>query len=249
MNTLFASIFIISQPAYTSDMNLDPLDDKGGIEKKIEIKAKAGKPTSIFIDDNGKEHKFVLSAGEIKDIDLLKEKLALLSDDAFEKVTIAIKRLHMNIGTLTADEVVFLEGAGDEIVADVVTLKELKPYDKVERLEGLKKLEQLMFREHALAVRARIEAVHELELVEQELKNIESERHKHKFIVIDGKEADIVYNNSGEAPANSNVYKFKLDQENVVLKGHVDAILKLINHGEFSPEELDKIQQILDSKR
>ena len=34
----------------------------------------------------------------------------------------------------------------------------------------------------------------------------------------------------------------------MVLKGHVDAILKMINHGQFSPEELDQIQQALDTK-
>lgn len=37
--------------------------------------------------------------------------------------------------------------------------------------------------------------------------------------------------------------------ENTVLKGHTDAIVRLIEKGEFSPEELDSIQAALDAKR
>ena len=34
-----------------------------------------------------------------------------------------------------------------------------------------------------------------------------------------------------------------------VLKGHTDAIVRLIERGEFSKEELDKIQAAIDAKR
>lgn len=36
---------------------------------------------------------------------------------------------------------------------------------------------------------------------------------------------------------------------NTVLKGHTDAVVGLINKGEFSQEELDKIQAAIDAKR
>lgn len=39
------------------------------------------------------------------------------------------------------------------------------------------------------------------------------------------------------------------DSEGGVLKGHTNAIAKLIERGEFSQEELDKIQAALDAKR
>ena len=37
--------------------------------------------------------------------------------------------------------------------------------------------------------------------------------------------------------------------DNTILKGHSDAIVRLIERGEFSPEELDSIQAALDAKR
>lgn len=40
-----------------------------------------------------------------------------------------------------------------------------------------------------------------------------------------------------------------IGDETKVLKGHTDAIVKLIERGEFSYEELDKIQVALDAKR
>jgi hypothetical protein len=39
------------------------------------------------------------------------------------------------------------------------------------------------------------------------------------------------------------------DGDNSILKGHTDAIAKLIERGEFSRDELDKIQAALDAKR
>lgn len=94
--------------------------------------------------------------------------------------------------------------------------------------------------ERMAAAEARIEAAREkLEHAKEHMKR--------RMVIVDG-EKSRVFINSDEAH-DIQVHKFKLDGDNVVLKGHVDAILKLIAHGEFTPEELDKLQQLLDSKR
>jgi len=76
-------------------------------------------------------------------------------------------------------------------------------------------------------------------------------KHKQNMIIIDGQDSHIISGADDHTSANREIEirRFKLDDDNVVLKGHVDAILKLISHGEFTPDELDKLQQMLDSKR
>jgi hypothetical protein len=84
---------------------------------------------------------------------------------------------------------------------------------------------------------------------------------QHKMIVINGGEGqvvkhiddiDVVVDFDNE---NDNDHKVVHKQviidasEHTVIKGHTDAIVRLIEKGEFTKEELDTIQNTLDAKR
>lgn len=157
-------------------------------------------------------------------------------------------------------------------------LKELKKLEKLEQLGELKELkvlEQLMSKEHANAIRERVRAehlseqherrreaqhrVHERQMIAAEKQmhaaheQLEKAKHrlKQRMIIVDGEDSNIIYDfdKKSVSSASDGIKKFKLNSDNMVLKGHVDAILKLISHGEFTPDELDKLQQMIDSKR
>jgi len=161
-------------------------------------------------------------------------------------------------------------------LGDMDKLHELAQLGELKELEVL---EKLMSKEHATAIRHRVRQehlteehervmerqeramerqhqAHEVEMQRAERSiTVATERkrqlvHKHNrnMLIVDGEGSNIVYRNTDD-DSSVVVRKFRLEDDNVVLKGHVDAILKLISHGEFSPDELNKLQQMLDSKR
>lgn len=141
---------------------------------------------------------------------------------------------------------------GLESLGDLDQLKELAELGKLKDLK-IKVIDKLMTKEHAHAIRERAREMseHEREMAHHERemsKHARDMERKHRMIIVDGESADIMFNVDDEV-GDVQVRKFKLGEDNMVLKGHVDAILKLIAHGEFSQEELDKLQQLLDSKR
>ncbi len=156
-----------------------------------------------------------------------------------------------------------------EVLGELSELKELKVLDLLmskehakvirerirqdhhnERLERLsERSEQLLEQQHRVreAQEVRVERLHRD--VEQKVRRLHSERQR--VFIIDGEDSSVVYDIDGNRVSNlhGHVKRFTLTSDNMVLKGHVDAILKLISHGEFTPDELDKLQQMLDSKR
>jgi len=109
--------------------------------------------------------------------------------------------------------------------------------------------EQLMEQKHREHERQMVKA-EKKHRVHQDRMHRQHRQHQ-RVIIVDGEDSNIVYdvNNSSVSNHQGDVKRFKLTSDNMVLKGHVDAILKLISHGEFTPDELDKLQQMLDSKR
>lgn len=158
---------------------------------------------------------------------------------------------------------------------DFSKLEKLKELEKLGELKELKVLEKLMSKEHANAIRERVRAehlneqherrreaqhrAHEREVIAAEKQmhaaheQLEKAKHrlKQRMIIVDGEDSNIIYDtdNNPITGGSDGIRKFKLSSDNMVLKGHVDAILKLISHGEFTPDELDKLQQMIDSKR
>lgn len=104
------------------------------------------------------------------------------------------------------------------------------------------------------------------ETVLQELKGLlENEAHDpsmimhgedHKVIVVK-KGSGLLMKMSGDNDIDIDLDKRHVIQKRIVLeddsydiiKDHTDAIAKLIERGEFSPQELDRIQAALDAKR
>lgn len=69
-----------------------------------------------------------------------------------------------------------------------------------------------------------------------------------EFYADDGDNIDIEVTSDGDRKMIRK-HVIHSDGEHRVLKGHTDAIAKLIEKGEFSRDELDKIQAALDAKR
>lgn len=75
---------------------------------------------------------------------------------------------------------------------------------------------------------------------------------KHMFVKgtdisgMHGMHEKVIVINDGEG---EHVQAFHFDGGDTMLAGHTDAIVKLIERGEFSQEELDKIQAAVDAKR
>lgn len=263
INSLVASLFVIHGPLYADEAEFVTVEKevqeakaaKKAIERRIEVKAKAGKPVRVFVNSNNQEHFFELSPEEIKNISKVTAKLENLDERTMAKVKQALANVQKSLDELKQDKLLtqaeleeverLSELHGKELRIKMLELDKLESVKKLEHVKGLKELEvlnELMDEEHAFVIRERLNEHGESITVNIEELDDEDKR----VFVIDGSDGEIVIN--GEK-GKKMVQTFVLGEGNTMMKGHVDAILKLIKHGEFSPEELDKLQQMLDSKR
>jgi len=247
VNALVASIFIINAPLYAGEVEyVGETEKEKKVERRIEIKAKTGKPVRVFVDSDGQEHMFELSQQELNDLSEVNGKLQQLDRKTMRKVKEALANVSKNLEQLKVNgQLQHLEKISkmhldtEQLQHEVAKLKELGKLQQVKSLEGLKELKvlhELMNEEHAVVIQERIH--------EQRRHADERELHERVY-VIDGGEADIIISDED----NVKVRHLKIGRDNMVLKGHLDAILKLIEHGEFTPDELDKLQQMIDNKR
>lgn len=250
VNTLVASIFVINAPLYAGEVEYVAEEDnvqetKKEVERRIEIKAKNGKPVRIFVDSEGQEHIFELTEKELKNLDEVNSKLEHLDKETLAKVKQALANVTKNLENLKAgDHLRHVEELSElgstKMKVKMLKLDKLSELSELESLENLKELgvlEALMDKEHAVVIRERIR---------EERHSHDDEEHEEKRVfVIDGGEGNVVFHSGDDA----NITRFKLGEGNTMLKGHLDAILKLIEHGEFTADELNKLQIMLDSKR
>lgn len=260
INSLVASIFIINGPLYADEAEYVVVKEakeqkaaKKVIERRIEVKAKSGKPVEVFIVGDGQEHMFKLSPQELKDLSEVSDKLEHLDAKTKARVEKALANVSKNLAELKlegqlleVEEIAELADLdGKELRIKMMGLDKLGKLQHLEKLEGLKELDvisELVGEEHAFVIRERIGEHGETITVDVDGMGDEEKR----LFVIDGAEGEIVIHNDN---GKEMMQTFVLGEGNTVMKGHVDAILKLIKHGEFSSEELDKLQQMLDSKR
>lgn len=267
INSLVASLFVIHGPLYADEAEFVTVEKevqeekaaKKAIERRIEVKAKAGKPVRVFVNSNNQEHFFELSPEEIKNISKVTAKLEHLDEKTMAKVKQALANVEKSIAELKKEkgllseievkEIEELAGLrGKELRIKMLELDKMGKLHRTEsetlenELKELHVLNELMDEEHAFVIRERLNEHGESITVNIEELDDEDKR----VFVIDGSDGEIVIN--GEK-GKKMVQTFVLGEGNTMMKGHVDAILKLIKHGEFSPEELDKLQQMLDSKR
>jgi len=246
-NALVASIFIINAPLYAGEMEyVEDTDKEKKIERRIEIKAKSGKPIRVFVDSDGQEHMFELTQQEIKDLSEVNGKLQQLDAKTMVKVKEALANVSKNLEQFKVhSQLQHLEKISnmhldtEELQHEMAKLKELSTLQQVESLKGLEELKvlhELMNEEHAVVIRERIH---------EQRRHVDEQELHERVYVIDGGEADIIISDED----NVKVRHLKIGRDNMVLKGHLDAILKLIEHGEFTPDELDKLQQMIDNKR
>jgi hypothetical protein len=247
VSTLVASIFVINAPLYAGEVEYAEDNDKGKkVERRIEIKAKSGKPVRILVDNDGQEHVFELTQQELHDVRNVNAKLQHLDRKTMVKVKQALANVSITLEQLKRGEQVEIE-VGDqvELKTQKIIIDKGQHLISVEGLSELKVLRELMDEEHAVVVRERIKKLrrhHDESEEEHEVRRHDEEEHQRVF-VIDGGEGNIVIDEKRQ------VRHMKIGRDNILLKGHLDAILKLIEHGEFTPDELDKLQQLLDSKR
>ncbi len=267
VNALVASVFIINGPLYAGEAEYvgpeqavkEVKEVKKEVERRIEVKAKAGKPVRVFIDSNNQEHVFELSPEELKDLSIASTKLEHLDEKTMAKVKQALASVQKSLAELKKDKHLLSEMEVQEIeeLAELhgkelrVKMLELDKLGKLHHLNSetiehefreLEVLNELMDEEHAFVIRERLNEHGEAITVNIEEMGDEDKR----VFVIDGSNGEIVVDNGD---GNKIVKTFVLGEGNTLMKGHVDAILKLIKHGEFSAEELDKLQEMLDSKR
>ena len=264
INTIVASIFVINGPLYAEEKAFVEVEKevkeqktkKKTIERRIEVKARAGKPVRVFVDSNNQEHIFELSPEELKNLSEVSSHLAHLDEQTMAKVKQALANVAKSLDELKKDENFLSEMEvkeieelaelrGKELRIKMLELDELGKLKHIQKLEGLKELEvlnELMDEEHAFVIRERLNEHGEAITINIE----EMEDEDKRVFVVDGSDGEIIIKGDD---GKKMVQTFVLGEGKTMMKGHVDAVLKLIKHGEFSPEELDKLQQMLDSKR
>lgn len=217
---LFTKSLISSLFASAFMVAMPSIAEETVVEREIEISAERGKDVRIHVTNDDDDQVFIVSFDDLKNLDALDDKLQGLDRDTMAKIKASLESMRETLDNAK-------QGFQVDLSAEMAELAEL---DQLDELLNSSQMIELLGDISQVRTIKRVHRVSD-----------GNETQEHRVIVIDAGGSNIIRTDGSE-------FRVNFGDSNLVLKGHVDAILKMINHGQFSAEELEKIQQALNEK-
>ncbi len=217
---LFTKSLISSLFASAFMVAMPSIAEETVVEREIEISAERGKDVRIHVTNDDDDQVFIVLFDDLKNLDALDDKLQGLDRDTMAKIKASLESMRETLDNAK-------QGFRVDLSAEMAELAEL---DQLDELLNSSQMIELLGDISQVRTIKRVHRVSD-----------GNETQEHRVIVIDAGGSNIIRTDGSE-------FRVNFGDSNLVLKGHVDAILKMINHGQFSAEELEKIQQALNEK-
>ena len=223
ISSLFAPALMVAMPSIAEEIV---------VEREIEISAERGKDVRIHVTNDDDDQVFIVSFDDLKNLDALDDKLQGLDRDTMAKIKASLESMRET-----------LDNAKHKIEIHKLTDhgKQGFQVDLSAEMAELDQLDDLLNSSEMIDLLGDFYQVRTINRIHRVSDGAEADSEEHRVIVIDAGGSNIIRTDGSE-------FRVNFGDSNLVLKGHVDAILKMINHGQFSAEELEKIQQALNEK-